>query len=397
MNKLSILKWAVTITVVSVLSCNREKAAVNIHQDVGLPPSLTAGKEDPGLIVLSEKEQAELSIELFMVDSKLQDYLVSAPGEVFAAPNHVSVISTPIDGQISSIRKFEGNWVKKGEELFQIRSFEFGNMVSDYLQAFAEEKFQTNRLSRLKQLVEETISSASELEKATAEYQRAVISTKAAYSKLKAVGVSDEEISFFTEASVFEPLLRINSPIDGIIEKNFVELGQSVNALENLSRVLDTREVLVRGFHSPDDARLISAGDSVFISKRESGEYMVKSVIASLNPGLDENTRSVISNIIVPTVSGWPKPGEQARVEVFTSTKMEIIAIPSGCLSYDGNQAVVFVLKDKGIWEQRPIEVSEIRDNLVFVKQGLTGGEQVASSHVFSLKALSRFDRIAEE
>ena len=307
------------------------------------------------------------------------------------------MISTPIDGQIRSIKKYEGSWVKKGEVLFEIRSFEFGNMVSDYLQAFAEEQFQTNRLTRLRQLVEETISSASALERATAEYQRAAISTRAAYSKLRAVGVSDEEIRLFTSETVFEPLLRIYSPIDGTIEKNFVELGQSVNALENLSRILDTREVLVRGYHSPDDARLIGTGDSVVISKRESGEHMVRSVIASLNPGLDENTRSVISNILVPTVSGWPKTGEQARIDVYTSTQKEIIAIPAECLSYDGNQAVVFVLKNKLTWEKRSIEVEEIRDNLVFVKQGLADGEQVAASHVFSLKALSRFDRIAEE
>ena len=72
-------------------------------------------------------------------------------------------------------------------------------------------------------------------------------------------------------------MLKISSPIDGVIEKNFVELGQSVNALENLSRVLDTRDVLIRGYLSPDDARMISNGDSVSVSKREKENSSLKS------------------------------------------------------------------------------------------------------------------------
>jgi membrane fusion protein, heavy metal efflux system len=64
-------------------------------------------------------------------------------------------------------------------------------------------------------------------------------------------------------------VLHIHAPISGVVEKNFVEMGQSVNALENLSRILDTRVVLVRGYVSPDDARLIEPGDSVYMMRRD--------------------------------------------------------------------------------------------------------------------------------
>ena len=55
---------------------------------------------------------------------------------------------------MSYINALEGNFVQKGQELFKIESLEFGNMVAEYLQAIAEEKFQTSRVARLKQLVE---------------------------------------------------------------------------------------------------------------------------------------------------------------------------------------------------------------------------------------------------
>jgi len=385
-------------TILIIFGCNSNKSnesSVSVQKE--LPPSLTNEKKEVLLIQLSEKEQQELSIQTAKVSSNFIDYSVSAPGVVFYAPEHASIISTPINGQISRINKYEGSWVKKGEELFRIQSLEFGNLVSEYLQAHAEEHFQTNRLNRLKQLVEETISSESELERAMSDYDRAIATSRAAFSKLKAIGVPDAEIISFSESESIDPVLKIHAPIDGVIEKNFVELGQSVNALENLSRVLDTRVVLIRGYLAPDDARLINSGDTVVISKRENNETIAKATINSLNPGLDESSRSVIANIILSTTGGWPKPGENVRLEIRTSSKKEIIAIPVEAITYDGNNAIVFVKKGKGSFEKRNIEVAEIRDKYIFVASGLSSGEEIASSKVFSIKALSRFNIIAEE
>lgn len=384
---------------VILFSCASDNSTGNQsgQEQTELPPSLQAAESDVFLVHLTEKEQKELNVETIQVSSNFIDYSVSAPGVVFHAPKHASIISTPIDGQISEVKKHEGAAVKKGEELFRIQSLEFGNLVSEYLQAFAEEQFQINRLNRLKQLVEESISSANELERAASEYQRSRASLRAAFSKLKAVGVTDKEISDFVEAENIDPVLKIYAPISGVIEQNFIELGQSVNALENLSRVVDTKVVLIRGYLAPDDARLIQIGDSVTITKRENDAAIAKAVVASLNPGLDEESRSVITNIQLATEKGWPKPGENVRLEIVTSSQMKIIAIPVASITYDGNQAVVFVKKGNGIFEKRSIQVAELKDQYVFVENGLSAGEEIASTKVFSLKALSRFDIIAEE
>lgn len=398
MNRI-LLIIGIVVPALLFFSCeaNKSEESQATTEQKELPPSLQPMEEKISLVRLSEKEQNELNVVTDVVSTNFIDYSVSAPGVVFPAPKHASIISTPINGQISRVNKFEGNWVKKGEELFQIQSLEFGTLISEYLQAHAEWHFQTNRLNRLKQLVEESISSASELERATSEYQRAVASEKATNSRLKAVGVTDKELELFTGSDDIDPVLKIYAPIDGVIEKNFVELGQSVNALENLSRVLDTRQVLIRGYLSPDDARLINVGDSVAVSKRENQDAFLKATITSINPGLDENSRSVVANIMVPTSGGWPKPGENVRLDIVTSSQKEILAIPVEALSYDGNLAIVFVHKGSGVFEKRPIGVSEIRDKYVFVNSGLSNGEQIAVSKVFSLKALSRFDIIAEE
>lgn len=385
-------------TAIFVGSCSSEKGSENQKEkeQTELPPSLRTETSEVALVQLSEKEQNELNIQTVPIQSNLVDYSILAPGVVVSAPGHSSLVSTPIDGQINRIYKFEGNQVRKGEVLFQIQSFEFGNLVSEYLQAFAEENYQKNRLNRLKQLVEETISSESELERARAEYERASAIVRAAYSKLRAIGVSETEIKQLTNGENIVPLLNIHSPIDGVVESNFVELGQSVNALGNLARLLDIMKVMVRAYISPDDARLISAGDSVYISKREINSAL-GATITTINPGMDETNRSVIANVVVPTQNGWPKPGENLRVQIRTSSKIEMISIPSEAITYDGNQAIVFVKKGNGIFERRSIKISEIRDKQIFVESGLQVGDEIAITQVFSLKALLRFHLISEE
>jgi cobalt-zinc-cadmium efflux system membrane fusion protein len=380
-------------------SCNRDKTQQLQPEanETGLPPSLQPDNKGVQLISLSEKEREELNIQTVVIGSSSEPFPVTVPGVVFNDPGHTSIISIPVNGQISAIKKREGDWVRQGEELFSIQSLEFGTLVSEYLISFAEEKYQTNRLNRIRQLVEETISSESELEQAQSDYSRAAVSSRAAYSRLMAVGVSDSDIEAFRLAEKINPVLKIYSPISGVVEKNFVEQGQSVNALENLSRILDNRVVLIRGYINPDDARMVSEGDRVIISRREDQAFIMEATVSSVNPGMDESSLSVVANIYVETVDGWPKPGENVRLTILTPPKDEILMIPFNALTYDGNDAVVFVRKDEGIYEKRIITVAETGEDNLFVSAGLKKGEEVAVTQVFSLKAISRFDIIAEE
>jgi cobalt-zinc-cadmium efflux system membrane fusion protein len=382
-----------------IVSCGDKKSkddteSIEIQE---LPPSLQSVPDSVKLIRLSEKEQSELNIRTVTIQSSRIDYPLSAPGVVFNDPGHTSIISAPIDGQISEINKKEGEWVRRGQELFRIQSLDFGTMVSDYLIAYAEEEYQSGRLDRIRQLVNETISSESQLEQAKSDHNRAGVNLRASYSRLRAIGVPDREIESFTTTEDIDPVLKIYSPIDGVVEINFVEPGQSVNALENLSRIVDNRIVLIRGYLNPDDARLVQEGDRVTISRREDRTLLLEASVASVNPGLDENSMSVIVNIYTPTSGGWPKPGENVHLSILTTAKDEIIVIPFESLTYDGENAVVFVSKGNGVYEKRTIQVLDIGEENVFVRSGLSQGEEVAVTQVFSLKALSRFDIITEE
>lgn len=378
-------------------ACTNDTQNETTNEITEAPPSISGNSGELEIIQLSDNELAELNIETALVTSDIQNYSLQAPGVVFPASNYVSVISTPIDGRISNILIKDGEYVTKGQEIFMIESLDFGNMISDYLQAVAEEKYQISRMERLEQLVEQTISSASELEKATSEYQRAVAVSISAHAKLKAIGVSDDDIEALKTAEVISPSLHIHAPISGSFDQRMVELGQSVNALDQLGRVLNLNKVLIKAYVSPEDARFVNPGDKVTISLRENDEMSINSVVSSVNPGLDEDNRSVVVNIEAEPQNSWPKPGENVRVEINTSTTGEVFAVPVKAITYDGNDAIVFIKKDANTFEKRTLEIDNILDDYAFVTNGINENEELAVSQVFSLKALSRFELISEE
>ena len=380
-----------------ISSCGGKNDKVQKGKGISDSPPSVSGVKPGNMVKLSDKEITELKIQTITVTSSLQNYTISVPGVVFPAPNHVSIISTPINGRISRIQIQEGEMVKIGQELFSIESLEFGNMVSEYLQAVSEEIFQTSRLHRLEQLVEQTISSKSELDRARSDFQRAKTTVIAAVSKLKAIGVPEKEISALRTAESIDPTLKIHSPIDGSLDQKSVELGQSVNALQMLARVLDISHVLVKGYVSPEDARYISKGDSVKISRRQNDPFELKAVVTSINPGLDENNRSVVVNVLLASIDNWPKPGENLRLSITTSSHTEVITIPIEALTYEGNDPIIFVKISPSTFEKRKVLVPEFRGKFAVVQKGLEKNDSLAVTQIFSLKALSRFDKIVEE
>jgi cobalt-zinc-cadmium efflux system membrane fusion protein len=393
----SVLIGFMVLLAILSISCGNNKSPdskESVNSD--MPPSVSGVKPE-NLVKLNSQETGELKIRTTPVLSSFRNYSIDVPGVVFPAPNHISIISTPINGRISKIVIQEGEPVRAGQELFSIESLEFGNLVSEYLQAVSEETFQTSRLHRVEELVDKTISSKSELDRAQSDFQRAKTTVFAAVAKLKAIGVPDKEINAFRTSESIDPTLKIHSPISGILDQRTVELGQSVNALQTLARVLDISHVLVRGYVAPEDARFINPGDSVGLTRRINDPNQIKSLVTSINPGLDESNRSVIVNVLLPSVDGWPKPGENLRLSIKTSSLKEVITIPIEALTYEGNDPIVFIKVNESTYEKRKIQVLEFRDKYVVVSEGLEKNEQLVVSQIFSLKALSRFDKIAEE
>lgn len=401
----ALIKVLLIITAVPFLfaACSSEPDT-SVEMEVSSPPSVT-GEEEMVVrrVSLTEKQASDLSINHFQVKSESFTYPLMVPGTVIAAPENIAVVSTSVNGRITKIFAHEGEEVQEGEPLLEMESLEFAELAANYLEALAERVYLEQQVQRLSTLVERKISPQSSLDRALADLSRASTRVRATKARLAAVGIDDRQLSAWENMSEDEKAtLILYTPIDGKINHHMIDLGSPVNANEMILDIVDNSMVLVRGFVDPADIPFLQIGAKAVISQRTNqnggqGALSVTSEITTIQPGLDQENRAIIANSLVETVDQWPVIGQSVRIEYEAKTRQEVIVIPMDAIQFEGRNATVFVKIDDLNYESRPIEVERLLTNSAIVSSGLTVGEEIAVTQVFSLKALGKFEDFAEE
>src|SRR6056297_4053816 len=165
-----------------------------------------------------------------------------APGIVIAAPDHISILSTPVDGRIVKIYAHEGEEVKKGDPLLEMESLEFADLVANFVESRAEKEYLEQQVERLSRLVDRKISPQSALDRARADLTRSNARVRASSARLKAVGIDDRQLQQWSAITEDErATLTMYAAIDGKINHHLIDLGQAVNANDMLLDIVNNR------------------------------------------------------------------------------------------------------------------------------------------------------------
>lgn len=391
------LSLSLLLIVLLLISCNSNNET-QTKEVKDTPPSIQEDSKEKRnqIISIDDQKLKLLNIQLEEIKNQIIDFNTTAPGIVEPAPENIAYVSAPISGRIVSVNAHEGEFVRKGQLLLEIESLEYGTLLAEMLQAKAELDYQQNQLDRFNKLTERKISSASELERVKAEFAKAEANFKASQSRLLAIGVQQNQIEKILNGKDTDPHLKIFAPISGSIDKHSVNLGKAVNSLENLMTIIDMSRVLVKGYIPPEESDLVKPGNKVCIIHKLTDNKICDVPITSINPALDEANKSIVLNILTRTANNFPKPGMNVRIEIKVQSPKPMIQVPVSAISYEGNEPTVFVQIDKNKFEKRFIEIYKTVEKFAIVNSGLKEGEKVATSQVFSLKALGRFEQFAE-
>jgi cobalt-zinc-cadmium efflux system membrane fusion protein len=383
-----------------ISACSGDKSTQEAPEDLGTPPSLNSAE---GLRVVNlEAEQSEqLDIAHYSIEMKIIEVGVEAPGRVQASPEYYAMVSSPIAGIITALYAHEGEEVKRGQDLLEMESLDYANLVADFIETSAEYAYLSEQSERIKKLREENISSAQEYNRVMADYNRASARRLTLIARLKALGLTEARLSEWEEnPESASARLRMTAPISGKINQHLIDIGEPVKAYAMMLDIINPEEVLVKGYFHPEDAELIEAGDSVFVLEKhlhsDQMHEMASGLVSTINPALDETNRSVIVNSFVKTQNGRPSAGEQVLVKVSGNSLRPLVEIPSTAIVYDGDEAGVFVRMSDLRYEFRPVDILRMYEGKAAITSGLQDGEEVAITQVFSLKALLRFEKFAE-
>lgn len=286
------------------------------------------------------------------------------------------------------IKKFfkEGDFVKKGQTIFQIDPREYqievNNASATVNQYSALLKNAQQELDRANALIKEDLISRSDVDSSLASRNQNKALLDAARQQLELARVN---LSY----------TNIKSPIDGRIGKVNITEGNYVTATSgSLVNISSTTPVYVAfSLKSSDFIKLLRA------SKHELNDVEVKiqfdggkwydkvGKIDFVDNQIDKNSGSIALRAVFDNTKGWLVPGDYMKVKLIAPQKVTYMTVPQACTKGDAMSGYyVWTVKDnKAV--RKDIEVSDDIDNNWVVESGLEKDDVVVVSGIQNINS----------
>lgn len=220
-------------------------------------------------------------------------------------------------GRIAEVHIKEGESVKTGQVLVQqddaVEQARLAQLEADSQNTI---NIQAGEASLAQKQVDlKKLEKAAALNAATAlEVEHAKLDVKIASLSVKlAVFELEQAQRKYEEAKIQIDNMSLKSPIDGIIEKIEVEPGESVNALEDVVRVVQINPLWIDAPVPLEKASDLRYGDTTQVIFAGSKEKSVEGIIVFIGAVADAASSTLRVRIQVPNRSYRPA-GEHVRV-----------------------------------------------------------------------------------
>jgi len=294
-----------------------------------------------------------------------------------------------VAGFLSSIHFEPGQEVKKGDLLFTIDKREYVARVNEakarLSAAIAELDLAEVTLERVKDAFR--LDAASELE---VREKQAARDQAAAAVELTRANLQSAELDL--------EYCEVRSPVNGRIDRNRVDVGNLVGRNEPtlLAVITDVKDVYVTVDASEDvlldirrelqelyaDGR-IKPGQTADgkqrtaeLSLADREEFEFKGVIDYVSPTLDAGTGTIQVRGRFDNSSNFLVPGLFVRLRVPRETK-DAMLVPDAALLTDQVGRYALVVDDKGVVEQRRVQIGAREGPMRVVVSGLTPNDRI--------------------
>ena len=180
----------------------------------------------------------------------------------------------------------------------------------------------------------------------------------------------------------------IRAPLDGMIARTHVTIGENVSRDKPLFQIVDTTELLVEASVFENDVAAILAARRAFFTVEAFPGESFPARIVSRGATVDERTRALPVLFAVPNAEGRLFGGMFGRVYIETGSEVSGIAVPkSAVVDLDG-QPMVYVKTGGERFTSRPVRILErLSDRLLLADEGtLKPGDRVVVQGIYQVR-----------
>lgn len=262
-----------------------------------------------------------------------------------------------VGGRINFIGPAEGEHVNKGELVARLDStnYSIAKSMADVQVRQARDEYKRLRLMHKRKSISE-----SDFKKAGFALENALNQ-----QRLRAKNLSDT---------------RLHSPIDGILLKKVMEVGEITGKGKPLLVISDIRKVKISAYIPEDELNAIQLGQHAAVTV-SSIDSTYDGIITEIGSAADPDTRTFTIKIELDNPRELMRPGMIAEVKLDTIKSDRVITVPTEAVLHDiDNQAFVYVVDtERNKAFKRTVTVGEIVDNWVEITTGLNTGETIVT------------------
>lgn len=282
-------------------------------------------------------------------------------------PNDEVIISPEVDGILKTIRVDEGSTVSAGMVLAEIKDTDY-RLAVDQAQAAlrqAEASLANTKLEyqRKESLLKEDLVTKQQFDDVST---RLTIATQDLDRAKAGLSLARERLG--------KTIIR--SPLTGVVRQKMATAGDFVRASAPILAVIQNDPLKLNFSVSEKDIGALKPGqDVVFtVDSFPSREFTGKLNI--LYPSLDERSRTLPVEALVPNADRFLRPGLFARVKVYIAAPRQAVVVPITAILYEGTRIRAFVLEgDKA--RERALKVGDKYGEVLEVLDGVRAGEQL--------------------
>jgi Cu(I)/Ag(I) efflux system membrane fusion protein len=271
-------------------------------------------------------------------------------------------VSARVPGRIDKLYfKNEGDYISKGQKLYDLYSEELNNAKQEYILALEKQAVLDNSIIDFKQLVQ------------------------AAKNKLLLWGMSEGQIAELAKTKKTSGLTSFYSSASGYIttleshEGDYVSEGGTIVRLANLSSLWAEAQAYTSQL-SEIDRNGTATVQLPDVGKEVSGK------IQFVNPEINPDTRINLIRISIPNADNQLKPGMSAYV-VLKNRQHNSLTLPADAVIRNEKMNSVWIQIDKNTFKNVMVETGLESNDRIEIITGLKEGDVIVTSGAYLINS----------
>ncbi len=172
---------------------------------------------------------------------------------------------------------------------------------------------------------------------------------------------------------------RITSPIACVVKEKRVSAGDFVKNGTPLFVIIQPNPLKLRFTVPEKDVGRLKVNQEIVLTVDGFAGREFKGKVNIVFPNVEEKTRTLQVEALVPNSDGVLKPGLFAKVTLYTAGERETIVVPVTSLLYEAEKVKVFII-DGDRAKERLVKLGSKYGELMEILDGVQKGEKVVAA-----------------